>query len=157
MRQLTHSIQRGICGVAALALIATGALAEQAARDSEPVSTGSSPVSARRRSVHDGARTIGESSAGSVKSGPISDGNNRSMLSGPMSDVSRGPMTNPRPMLNGGAVTEGSAGPVKYDRADPLGERISQPLHELSALQQRLRELREEAANSAPPVDESAR
>ncbi len=154
---MTHSIRIGLCSVVALVLIATGALAEEASRDSEPVSAGSAPVSSGRRSVHDGARTIGESSAGSMKSGPISDGNSRSMLSGPMSDVSRGPMTNPRPLLDGGAVTEGSAGPVKYDRASPLGERISQPLHELSALQQRLRELREEAANSAaPPADESA-
>ena len=100
-------------------------------------------------SVHDGAQTIGETSAGSVHSGPVRDAGTRSMVSGPVSDVSRGPMYEPRPPLSGGSVTEASAGAVKHDIDSPLGERISSPLRELGPLQQAMRERRARAEQAA--------
>jgi hypothetical protein len=127
-----------------------------------PLSDISTPLRNPSVSVHDGAQTLGESSSGSVHSGPVRDSTTRSMLSGPVSEISRGPMRQPQPSLSGGSQTEASAGAVKHDIASPLGERISQPLRELGALQQQMRERRERAALAAlsdasqpmaPPVD----
>jgi hypothetical protein len=107
--------------------------------------------------VHQGAQTIGESSSGSVHSGPVRDGSTRSMVSGPVSDFSQGPVSEPRPPLTGGSMTEASAGAVKHDIDSPLGERISEPLRELGPLQDAMRARREQAeqgvlANAMAPV-----
>ena len=64
------------------------------------------------------------------------------MLSGPVSDVSRGPVTIGRAMTSG-SVHSISAGAVKKDIDRPLGERISDPLTELEPLQETLRAVRE--------------
>jgi hypothetical protein len=153
---------RGLQGIALLAVVsAFGAVPPAAAQVRQPdetISAGegagtlsdvSRPVGDGSRSVHDGARTIGEASDGSMHSGPVRDGRTRSMLSGPVSEISRGPMYQPQPSLSGGSVTEASAGAVKHDIASPLGERISQPLRELAPLQQQMRERRQRAEQAA--------
>jgi hypothetical protein len=121
----------------------------QLQRHSSPVSRGSRPLSedsanvgAASAPVHDRAPTIGESSLGPVKSGPVSDPETRSMLSGPVSEASRGPVTSRRAMTSG-SVGGLSAGAVKKDIDRPLGERISDPLTELEPLQETLRALRQ--------------
>lgn len=136
-----------------------------AGEDAGPLSDVSRPLRDDSASVHDGLGTIGENSAGPVRSGPVRDGRARSMLSGPVSEVSQGPMTEPRPPLTSGAVAEASAGAVKHDIASPLGERISEPLRELGALRAQMRARRKQAEKAAlvsagepavPSVDEAA-
>lgn len=107
---------------------------------SRPVSEGSRPVK--------GDPTIGESSGGPVSAGrlrygPVRESSSRGMLSGPVSSISSGPMTQPRRRPHGGSMTAASAGAVKHDRSAPLGTRISQPLRELGPLQEHLRAVRQ--------------
>jgi hypothetical protein len=118
------------------------------------ISDVSRPLGPDSKAVHDGALTIGETSGGPVRSGPVRGPGTRSMLSGPVSESSRGPMTHERALRSGGSITEASAGAVKHDIAAPLGERISQPLRELRPLQERLRELHQHALTV--PVEETA-
>jgi hypothetical protein len=105
----------------------------------------SRPLVDDSQSVHYGAQTLGDTSGGSVRSGPVRDPYTRSMLSGSVSDASQGPMTEPRPPLTSGAVADASAGAVKQDIDSPLGQRISSPLSELGPLQQAMRERRQAA------------
>jgi hypothetical protein len=117
---------------------------------SGPLSDVSTNVGDGSRAVHDGAQTIGETSAGSVRSaGPVSGAGSRSMLSGPVSSLSRGPMSEPRPPLSGGSMTEASAGTVKQDSSHGLGTRISDPLRELGPLQEQMRARRQQAEQAA--------
>jgi hypothetical protein len=79
------------------------------------------------------------------------------MVSGPVSDSSRGPVYEPQPSLSGGSMTEASAGAVKHDIDSPLGERISEPLRELGPLQDAMRARRTKAeqavlADATAPV-----
>ena len=146
---------------AAFAQVRQPGEAISAGDNSGPLSDVSRPLD-DSRAVHDGAQTIGETSGASVRSGPVRDPGTRSMLSGPVSQVSRGPMTEPRPPLTSGSVTEASSGAVKHDIDSPLGERISSPLRELGPLQQAMRARREQAEQAAlegatepavPPID----
>jgi hypothetical protein len=100
------------------------------------------------RPMH-GGPTVGESSGGPIGSDPVSDARTRSMLSGPVSSISSGPMRAPRAPLSGGSVSAASAGAVKHDSSSPLGTRISDPLRELSALQEQMRARREQAEHAA--------
>lgn len=130
-----------------------------------PLSDVSTNVGHDSLSVHDGAQTLGETSGGSVRSGPVSDLDTRSMLSGPVSSMSKGPVYEPRPSLSGGSITEASAGAVKHDITSPLGTRISDPLRELGPLQEQMRARRQQAEQealqravepAAPPADATA-
>lgn len=128
----------------------TGSIGE----DSQPIGEGSRPMK--------GDPTIGESSGGTfsdgrLRYGPVRESSRRGMLSGPVSSISRGPMTQPRTLRDGGSVTEASAGAVKHDIDRPLGSRISQPLRELGPLQEQLRAVRQHGdaaalAAAAAPV-----
>lgn len=109
--------------------------------------------------------SIGDTSRGPIGSGPMSDLRTRSMLSGPMSSISSGPMSAGRSMTGGPSMTEASAGAVKHDTDAPLGQRISAPLRELAPLQDQLKRLRTEgnaaaieaaAAPVSAPVDAEA-
>jgi hypothetical protein len=122
----------------------------------------STNVGADSRPMHDGSLTLGETSGGPVGSGPVSEMNTRSMLSGPVSSMSQGPMRGPRISLSGGSMTEASMGAVKHDIDSPLGERISDPLRELGSLQKEMRARRQQAEQAAiagasepavPPID----
>lgn len=124
--------------------------------DVGPIGDPSQPVGAGSGSMH-GSGTIGESSE-PVHSGPVRDATTRSMHSGPVSSMSRGPMTQPQNAPVGGSMTEASSGAVKHDLDRPLGSRISQPLRELAPLQEQLRRLRLQGdtaaieAAGAPPA-----
>jgi len=115
-----------------------------------PLSDVSRPVLDDSQAVRDGGSTIGDASNGSVRAaGSVRDQGTRSMLSGPVSDASAGPMISTHPSLASGAVAEASAGAVKHDIDSPLGERISEPLRELAPLQRQMRALREQAERVA--------
>jgi hypothetical protein len=96
-----------------------------------------------------GAGTVGEGSHGSMHSRPVRDPGTRGMLSGPVSELSRGPVYQPQRPRYGDSISETSAGAVKHDTASPLGERISQPLRELGPLQEEMRRRREQAERAA--------
>ncbi|MDX2169328.1 MAG: hypothetical protein SF182_19815 [Deltaproteobacteria bacterium] len=113
-----------------------------------PIGEDSRTIGEVSKPVGDGL-TIGETSGGPIGSGPVSDMNTRSMLSGPVSSMSRGPVSAGRPMTGGPSITEASAGAVKHDIDMPLGERISAPLRELAPLQQQLKRLRVEGDAAA--------
>ncbi len=131
--------------------------------DVGPIGDPSQPVGAGSRSMY-GSGTIGENSE-PVHSGPVRDATTRSMHSGPVSSMSRGPMSQARSAPQGGSMTEASAGAVKHDIDRALGSRISQPLRELAPLQEQLRLVRLRGnsaaieAEGAPPAagaDEAA-
>ncbi|MEO8601848.1 MAG: hypothetical protein ABI629_04660 [bacterium] len=109
-----------------------------------PIGESSRPVSEGSRPVGEG-KPIGEYSNGPVHSGPMSDMNTRSMLSGPVSSMSSGPVRGAGRTLTGApSMTEASAGAVKHDIDRPLGSRISAPLRELAPLQQQMKALRQQ-------------
>jgi hypothetical protein len=148
-----------VCSLALLSIAPAGAQVRDpedtlsAGERSGSISDVSRPLGPDSKAVHDDALTIGETSGGPVRSGPVRGPGTRSMLSGPVSESSQGPMTHERALRSGGSITEASAGAVKHDLAAPLGERISQPLRELRPLQERLRELHQQALTT--PVDEA--
>lgn len=112
----------------------------QVARDSGPLAE----ITVRRHSqpVHDRSRSMRDNESRSLTSGPVRDARVRSMTSGPISEISRGPVRAglpPGPV--DGSIGNTSTGSVKLDIDRPIGERISDPLHELHPLRSRLREL----------------
>ncbi len=129
--------------VGGLLLVAGIAAAQPVGQDSGPVSEISRPLGEGRPVSSGRGPTLGQSSD-IVHSGPVSGSSVGSMISGPVSELSSGPVTYPRPVTDGGSITENSAGAVKKDIASPLGERISDPIHELAPLQARLRILQEQ-------------
>ena len=149
-------------GGSALAQVHQPGQTLSAGQRSGPLSEVSRPLVDDSPPVHEGTQTLGETSGGPVHSGPVRDSDTRSMLSGPVSDASLGPVMEPRPPITSGSVTEASAGAVKHDIDSPLGERISSPLRELGPLQQAMRERREAAEQAvlegatqpaAPPLE----
>ncbi len=100
--------------------------------------------------VGDGSQTIGESSGGSIgaNSPPVHEPFGPTVLSGPVSSISRGPV-DAIPASIAPAVEEASTGAVKQDAASPLGEQISEPLRELAPLRDKMRKQREEALRLA--------
>ncbi len=120
----------------------------------------SRPIGDGSAAVGDGTQTIGESNGGSIGSGslPVHIPNGRTVLSGPVSSISRGPV-DAIPASIAPAVEEASTGAVKQDAASALGEQISEPLRELGPLRDKMRKQREEAVRLAlqqpqpPPTD----
>lgn len=113
----------------------------------QPVGTGSGPLSDVSRSVKDGSRSVHErgqsvsdGSVGSMKSGPVHGDRRVGMLSGPVSDVSAGPVTSGRSMSGGGSMTENSAGAVKHEMDRSLGEQVYDLQRTLGPIQDRLRQ-----------------
>jgi hypothetical protein len=151
-------------GLAVVLVTLPAAAQVQQPHDTQSAGEGAGPMSDVGGPMHDGsapvhgAPSVGESSGGPVHSRPVRDGDGRSMHSGPVSDISSGPMTEPRPPITSGAMSEASAGAVTHDIDSPLGERISQPVRELEPLRQQMRAQRERAehaallAQSAPAV-----
>ena len=135
---------------------------KSAGEDGAPLGDVSRPMLDGSNAVHDAAQTLGETSSGSMRSAPVHELNGPSMLSGPVSSMTRGPVSGTRASLTAPAVDEASTGAVTHDNASPLGERISEPLTELGPLRARMREQRDEAARVAlqrsmqPAVPDSA-
>ena len=126
--------------------------AQSVSVDGGPLDEVSRPVSEGSRNVHERGRTVSEGSSGSMKSGPVRDSRTRGMVSGPVSEVSSGPVGDGRPMTGGGSQREASSGAVKNELDRSLGEQLSNP-RQLQALQDSLRALRLNAGESAAPSD----
>jgi hypothetical protein len=129
-----------------LAIAATAATA-QVAQEARSVTGEGGPVSEISRDlqdsepVHERGNNLGAGSVGSMNSGAVHDGPRRTMISGPVSEISRGPVTRRVSMTGDVAVRQASAGAVKEGIArDPVGEVVREA--ELQALQDHLRELR---------------
>lgn len=113
--------------------------------DSGPLSELSTNVGHDSRPVSEGSTTIGEGSVGSMLSGPTHDRAMPSMISGPVSEISRGPVTSFIPVTSHVAVRDASAGAVTREAERSVGEQLLEPEQDLTALQEQLRALRQQA------------
>jgi hypothetical protein len=143
---MSQRLNSACCLLAAALLAPAMGAAQSAGEGAGPLSELSTHLGDGRLPAGHGAPTIGEASAGPMTSGPVREPRPRTMLSGPVSEVSRGPVrasTSNAPA--GGPVAAHSVGAVTKDHTAPLGARISDPLHELAPLRERLRALYENA------------
>jgi len=111
---------------------------------------GSAPVSAPRRS-------LSEDTAGRLGGNPVRGSLQYDVRSGPVSEVSVGPVTSGRAMT-AAPVAAASVGAVTKDAGAPLGARISEPLRDLGPLQASLRALQPlpRSADVPPPEADAA-
>jgi hypothetical protein len=110
-----------------------------------PLSDVSAPVSENSTNVGAGSGSVRDGSVGSMHSGSVRGTSVGSVRSGPVSEASVGPVSGSGGLVSAPdvmSVGESSVGAVKKDLASPLGERISEPLHELGALQEQLRQIK---------------
>jgi hypothetical protein len=96
------------------------------------VGDGSGPVRERAGGLRDA--NAGRLSGNSVRGSVTGD-----LVSGPVSDISLGPVTSGRPSSGGGTVTDVSAGAVTKDIDSPIRAGIAAPVRGLGPLQERLR------------------
>jgi len=104
-----------------------------------PLSGISTNVGNGSRPVHEPGRSVRDSSAGPLTSGPVRGSVTGNILSGPVSAVSSGPMTEHRPVSGGGPVSSWSAEAIADRAGAPPGEPPPEPLTDLGALQEELR------------------
>jgi len=110
-----------------------------------PLSDVSAPVSENSTNVSTGSGSVRDGSVGSMHSDSVHGSSVGSVRSGPISDFSVGPVSGSGGLVSAPdvmSVGESSVGAVKKDLASPLGERISEPLHELGTLQEQLRQIK---------------
>jgi len=110
-----------------------------------PLSDVSAPVSENSTNVGAGGGSVRDGSVGSMHSGSVRGSSVGSVRSGPVSEGSAGPVSGSGGLVSAPdvmSVGESSVGAVKKDLASPLGERISEPLHELGPLQEQLRQIK---------------
>ena len=99
------------------------------------VGDGSGPVRERAGGLRDG--NAGRLSGNSVRGSATGD-----LVSGPVSDISLGPVTSGRPSSGGGTVTDVSVGAVTKDIDSPIRAGIAAPVRGLGPLQEQLRAIR---------------
>jgi hypothetical protein len=138
---------------------ALAAAAARAQSAGQPAGQGSGPVRELSTNVGTGSGPVRGSVGAAmndtpVRSGPVRGSVTGDVTSGPVSDISVGPVTADNPMAGGGTIGQASAGAVKKDMNSPLGERISQPLRELGPLQERLRAIQPVPRDAAVPPEE---
>lgn len=136
------------------ALLVSGtAWAQSLSEDSGPLSEISRSLKEDSRPVHERGRTLSDHSVGSMRSGPVRGGRRASMLSGPVSDVSVGPVTAGRSMAGGGSVSENSQGAVKNELDPSFGEQVYDLQRALAPLQERLRQQADEEKAALEAMD----
>ena len=108
-------------------------------QDSRPVSEGSTNVGTGSGPVHDSGGSVHEGNAGRLSGNSVRGSVTADVLSGPVSDISAGPVTSRQPVSGGGTVTDSSAGAVTKDVDSPIREGIAEPVLGLGRLQQQLR------------------
>lgn len=108
-------------------------------QDSRPVSEGSTNVGAGSGPVHDSGGSVREGNAGRLSGNSVRGSVTGDLVSGPVSDISAGPVTSRQPVSGGGTVTDSSAGAVTKDVDSPIREGIAEPVQGLGRLQQQLR------------------
>ena len=122
-------------------------VAASAAEPSEPSSASTvGSVKDGSRALGDGAGSVGDASRGGVRSGPlrdisrpVRDGRGTGMLSGPVSELSGGPISGGHSVYGNGAIGAGSRGAVTQDGARPMHMERPVTAGELEQLEQDLR------------------
>ena len=119
-------------------------------RDSGPLRELSTNVGDGSGPVRESGGTLREASAGRLSGNSVRGSVSGDLVSGPVSDISAGPVTSGRSMSGHGTVTDVSAGAVTKDIDSPIREGIAAPVHSLGPLREQLRALeplpREDAA-----------
>lgn len=133
-------------------LLPVAVSAQTVGSDSGPLSEVSRSLKDSSRPVHERGRTVSEGSVGSMKSGPVRGNRRMGMLSGPVSEISVGPVSAGRSMTGGGSVAEHSSGAVKQEMDRSLGEQVYDLQRALGPLQDRVRQ---QAALDAAAAAES--
>jgi hypothetical protein len=108
-------------------------------QDSGPIRELSTNAGDGSGSVRGSGRGLRDDYAGPLSGNSVRGSVSRNVLSGPIGDISAGPVTAGLPVSGRGTVTDSSAGAVTKDVDSPLRERIAEPVHGLEPLQQRLR------------------
>jgi hypothetical protein len=132
-----------------LAILAGPALPDVKGR---PVRDGSGPLRELSTNVRDGSgpvyeprRSIREGNAGSLGGNPVRYSTSGTLRSGPVSEISVGPVTAGRPVAGGGTPRDASAGAVTRDIDLPLRPGMelppAEPLYDLGSLQEQLRRI----------------
>jgi len=144
-----------------LALAHTPSLAQVKGR---PVGEGSGPLSEVSTNLRAGGapvsaarRSLSEDTAGRLGGNPVRGSLQYDVRSGPVSEVSVGPVTSGR-AVTAAPVAAASVGAVTKDAGAPLGARISEPLRDLGPLQASLRALQPlpRSADVLPPEADAA-
>jgi hypothetical protein len=130
-------------------------------RDSGPISELSANVGADSGPVRGSGGSLQGRTAGALGGNSVRESVTGDVRSGPVSELSVGPVTAGEPVSGGGTVGDASAGAVMKDLASPIGERITSPLRELGPLQEALRTLQPLPRNAPgggvqPGLDEAA-
>lgn len=110
-------------------------------RDSGPLRERSTNVGAGSGPVRDSGGSVYEGSGGTIGGNSVRGSVSGDLHSGPVSDISRGPVTSDNPVFGGGSVSEGSAGAVTKDASSPIRASIAQPVQGLEGLQRQLQEI----------------
>jgi hypothetical protein len=161
-----QSIRSGLRHFTPLILAATLAVAgthsadaQQAISASKPVGADSGPLSELSKGIHDDSRpvhergnTVTHGSVGSMLSRPVHEPNGPSMHSGPLSEISRGAVTENTSDSPAAAVAEAPPTPApSAPTLLPIGELVRDPARDLDSLRGRLSTLREGASETEDP------
>jgi hypothetical protein len=115
---------------------------------SGPVSELSTNVGAGSRPVHESGRSVGPADAGPISGHSVRGSARLDVRSGPVSEISAGPVGTQRSDHSTAVVGDASRGAVKLDRHDPIRQPIAEPVTELRDLQQSLRAIEPLAADN---------
>jgi hypothetical protein len=139
-------LRLAVVGTALLVVIGFPCRSSQAQVKSRPVSEGSGPVSEISTNVGTGSapvhvrgQTVRTGNPARLSGNSVRASAARDVRSGPVSEISAGPVSAQRQSRKTVMMTDSSAGAVKLDRDSAIGERIADPLRELGALQDQLR------------------
>ena len=155
--RFAHAVAFGLISLALSPTLIAAQLSEGTVRDvGGPLSDLSTNVGDNSGPVYQPGSSITEGNASRLSGNPVRGSVSADLVSGPVSDISVGPVTANLPVTGGGPVEASSAGSVKKDIASPLGEMISEPLHDLGLLQQELRAIQPLPRNTPLPSDIAA-
>lgn len=110
--------------------------------DSRPLADVSANVGAGSQPVHESGRSVRDGSLGGLGGlggNSVRDSVSGDVRSGPVSDVSAGPVTSWRPVSGGGTMTDASVGSVGSDTRAGIAEQALQPVRDLGPLVEQLR------------------
>ena len=115
-----------------------------------PLSERSTNVGVDSAPVYEPRRSLSDAGDGTLSGDPVRGSITGDLVSGPVSDVSSGPVTEHQPVSGGGSVGAASIGSVKKDLTSPLREMTSEPVRDLAGLQQQLRAIQPLPRNPQP-------
>lgn len=130
--------------------------------DGRPLADVSANVGAGSRPVYENGRSVSESSLGRLSGNSVRGSVSGDVHSGPVSDVSAGPVTSWQPVSGGGTMTDASAGSVHSEMRAEMAAQALEPVRDLGPLVEQLRAIQPvpdsgplpEAESEAQPQDE---